>query len=399
MDIIGMSISGSVVILLVIILRRIFFKSIPSKLIKFLWLAAAAKLLVQFGSLPYVSTVISSGSVRRYSLEAIGENIYAAQNGLCILIDVSLSEPLKYLWLFGAVFTGALFFFNHIKTKRMFSCALPCGYDIEPLKKSFKIRRKVVLVTSEMTDTPFTYGIIRPKIILPKTIDFSDKKMIDNILCHELGHIKCLDILFKLVMIICLSVHWFNPLVWVMMKLSDKDIEFACDETAISHRMSSRREYAMTLINMEEHRCSYYAAGFTGGGLEERITRIMAETKPRRSYAAGTAAVLMTVMAAVCVRIISTGTMNHTLSESAEAVSASEVSENAAESVYYYDYAEEEVTESVKIASFEKNDTIYEVTVIAKDSADLHEIDNISDVVYITTTTLKVYEYADIPTA
>lgn len=120
-----------------------------------------------------------------------------------------------YIWLFGAVFAGAVFAIYHIKSRRIFSCAVPADYNIEPLKNEFGIIRSVRLLVSDRTDSPLTYGILSPVIILPKSMDMrgGDER---NVLCHELAHIKRFDALFKALLAVCAAVYWFNPVVWIM---------------------------------------------------------------------------------------------------------------------------------------------------------------------------------------
>lgn len=303
MDIIGMSISGAVMILLIILLRRIFRNSLPKRAVKLMWLAAAVRLLVPFGDLFSFSTSVIYDMGDTVVTETVfdSDEIFCNRSG--IIIDVDIPDFVRYLWLFGAVFTGAYFLFCHINTRRIFFCALPCGYDIEPLKRSCKIKRKVSLMVSDMTDTPFTYGIISPKIILPKLAELGDEKQLKSILSHELSHIKSFDVLYKLVMLCCVSVHWFDPIVWVMLILSERDIELVCDERAIAYGKSAPEEYAMALISMEEQRCAYCAAGFAGGSLEERIVGIMTKKKRKHSAVSAVISAVMMTAAAMFVNV------------------------------------------------------------------------------------------------
>ncbi len=304
MDIIGMSISGAVMILLIILLRRIFRKSLPKKAVKLMWLVAAVRLLIPFGNYLHVSTSVTYSSENTVITEIVNDIAAIPYNRFNIVINADIPDFVQYLWLFGAVFIGAYFLFCHIRTRISFSDALPCEYDIEPLKRSCKIKRRVGLMMSDRTDTPFTYGIVFPKIILSKIAGQGDEKQLKNILFHELSHIKSFDVLYKLVMLCCVSVHWFDPFVWVMLILSDRDTELVCDERAISYGKAAPEEYAMTLISMEERRCEYCAAGFAGGSLEERIVGIMTKKLRRHSAVSLVISAALTMAAAVCVNVV-----------------------------------------------------------------------------------------------
>lgn len=313
MDIIGRSLSAAAVIAVIIFLRRVMFKKMPKRVLSALWLIAAAKLLIPSGAGAAAAAVSHvSDAVAETSYSAVPA--YGAPSGFSeavIRIAVPVPEsglpvPLfRYIWLFGAVFTASIFVMSHIKSRRVFSCAVPADYDIEPLKSGFGIIRRVRLLVSDRADSPLTYGVFAPVIILPKGMDIRGSDM-RNVLCHELAHIKRLDALFKTLLAACAAAYWFNPFVWIMFVLANRDIELACDETALRCGRTAPEEYAMTLITVEEGRRfprgkSFYPAGsFSGGSLEERIRDVMTK---RKSALAGISAASVSVLAAAVLNI------------------------------------------------------------------------------------------------
>lgn len=102
------------------------------------------------------------------------------------------------------------------------------------------------------------------------------------VLAHELVHIKRFDIITKVVLAVALCIHWFNPLVWVMYVLANRDIELSCDETVIRQfGENTRAVYAKVLISMEETRSGFtpLCNNFSRNAIEERITAIMKTRK------------------------------------------------------------------------------------------------------------------------
>lgn len=76
---------------------------------------------------------------------------------------------------------------------------------------------------------------------------------LDYILTHEFVHIRRFDMLTKLVLTSVVCVHWFNPFVWVMYLLANRDLELSCDETVVqTFGNSIKSGYAMMLIGMAE---------------------------------------------------------------------------------------------------------------------------------------------------
>ena len=88
-------------------------------------------------------------------------------------------------------------------------------------------------------------GVIHPVIF---TENHSRIMKRDYVLAHELVHIKRFDIITKVVLAVALCIHWFNPLLWVMYVLANRDIELSCDETVIFEKNTR----AGKLISMEE---------------------------------------------------------------------------------------------------------------------------------------------------
>lgn len=117
---------------------------------------------------------------------------------------------------------------------------------------------------------------------MPKTADWTDKETLDYVLGHEYEHIRRFDAVTKLVLTSALCVHWFNPMVWIMYILANRDIELSCDE-AVIRRFGERTKsaYAMTLIRMEETRSglSPLCNNFSKNAIEERIVAIMKTKK------------------------------------------------------------------------------------------------------------------------
>ncbi len=85
-------------------------------------------------------------------------------------------------------------------------------------------------------DSPVMTGMISPVILLPD-MAFTEEEL-SMILRHELVHWKRRDIWYKFVLLLANAVHWFNPLVWVMARQADQDIEISCDGAVLAGKMN-----------------------------------------------------------------------------------------------------------------------------------------------------------------
>lgn len=134
---------------------------------------------------------------------------------------------------------------------------------------------------NDQISSPVTIVFFKPQIHLPVGFDLEEKEAIKHVLFHELVHIKRHDHLFKLVMLLSLSLYWFNPFVWILFRLFNKDLEFSCDlATLKTLGQENKAKYANTLVNMEEKRQEANLAGlvfvaFAGDFLKERVLNIM----------------------------------------------------------------------------------------------------------------------------
>lgn len=90
-------------------------------------------------------------------------------------------------------------------------------------------------------------GVFKPVIYLPDNHGDSEK---DYILLHEQTHIKHGDSLTKIIGVLAVAVHWFNPLVWIAFSLFEQDIEMRCDEKTIDHmETNTKKAYSMLLVS------------------------------------------------------------------------------------------------------------------------------------------------------
>ena len=150
----------------------------------------------------------------------------------------------------------------------------------------------------EQVDSPFVLGFLKPRIYLPYAITDSDMA---NVIAHEQAHIRRKDHWWKPVGFLLLSIHWFNPVLWLAYILLCRDIEAACDEKVIRRmEKDEMRAYSAALLHCSVHRRRIAACPLAFGetGVKERIKRVMNYKKPAFWIVA--AAVLVSVIVACC---------------------------------------------------------------------------------------------------
>lgn len=193
---------------------------------------------------------------------------------------------LTVIWIIGTALLALYFVIIYVRCMKWFSESLPVSgheYIDKWLAEHKLLRRKITVRSFDGITSPLTYGIFSPVILLPNNYEQLSEDELNIILTHEYIHIERFDAAFKLVLTAVLCVYWFDPLVWLMYSLANKDIEFACDEAVLCRLGSDEKQkYALTLIRMEELKGSS-APTITGFGdniFKERIITIMKFKKP-----------------------------------------------------------------------------------------------------------------------
>jgi len=235
----------------------------------------AVGLLTGANQLPYLdffSGILSS--IRMLSV------IYTFNATLLTLPnDIPMTFPIAVIWIIGMSLAALFFLVTHFRARKVYSESLPVDCDCvnQWLSRQGGIRR-IQARQSDRITAPLTYGLLKPVILFPKTTDWRDTANLQYILAHEMSHIRQLDILVKWLLAAALCIHWFNPLVWAMYVLANRDIELACDETVVTiFGETAKPDYAMVLVGLEERRSVYSPlnAGFAKNSVEERIVAIM----------------------------------------------------------------------------------------------------------------------------
>ncbi len=115
-----------------------------------------------------------------------------------------------------------------------------------------KLKRKVNIYVSDRIDTPVVSGIANVRIIIPAFLAGNcSSKELEYVIIHELVHIKRHDNITKLLALLSLCIHWFNPLIWICFSLYQKDMEMSCDARVLTaYENDIRTEYANSLLNV-----------------------------------------------------------------------------------------------------------------------------------------------------
>lgn len=289
MSLFQMSVAGGVLILFIVLIRALAIHRLPKTTFLALWMIAALRLLLPF-SIPltfniHIGLDVFSDVVQELPSGNIASTL-PGDSPPSYDIGTAVPSPatehistFEILWLVGVLLLAIYFSISYFRSMRKFRMSIPDNTPyIQNWLTAHQISRPLAVRSSDLISSPLTYGILHPVILLPKKLDRNDQVALKYVLTHEYVHIRRFDAITKILFAAVLCIHWFNPFVWVMYVLANRDMELSCDAWVI--RMmgaKNRSSYALMLIKMEERRngMSALCSHFGKNAISERIEAIM----------------------------------------------------------------------------------------------------------------------------
>ena len=289
MSLFQMSVAGGVLILFIVVIRALAIHRLPKTTFLALWMIAALRLLLPFSiPLPFnihIGLDVFSDVVQELPSGNIASTL-PGDSPPSYDIGTAVPSPatehistFEILWLVGVLLLAIYFSISYFRSMRKFRMSIPDNTPyIREWLTTHQITRSIEARSSDLISSPLTYGILHPVILLPKKLDRNDQVALKYVLTHEYVHIRRFDAITKILFAAVLCIHWFNPFVWVMYVLANRDMELSCDAWVI--RMmgaKNRSSYALMLIKMEERRngMSALCSHFGKNAITERIEAIM----------------------------------------------------------------------------------------------------------------------------
>ncbi|WP_273225900.1 M56/M15 family metallopeptidase [Geosporobacter ferrireducens] len=308
------SFMASILILLLLLIRKLFYRRFGARFLHSLWILVLLRLLIPvtfespfsifnlldmnfritsmvqnnnetFKVLPFAHEPLMEEELVGSNTEHSGyqDDIADNENNL----HLSILKVLSLAWLMGFLVLAVFSYIITIRFKHRTRNFKPLEnseiqFLVEYCRKKVKIKRPISVYMNPYFRSPCISGIIKPRIYLPEDICCrADQVQLQHILLHELSHYKRKDLWSNLFSVLTVLVHWFNPLVWLAVKKMRYDREIACD--AYVMEMLEEEEtmnYGMTIIHFSnlfsnKYKQLYFASFFEiNSQLERRITMI-----------------------------------------------------------------------------------------------------------------------------
>ena len=300
LKIINMSISASWLVVAVLILRLVLKKA-PKWVNVLLWGIVAVRLICPFS---FESALSLIPSAETFPEKVISGPSFDIQTGISP-VDNRINDYLgdRYfegvtvptnngnnimtiltiVWIIGILLLGAYTIISYRRLHREIDTAVHYRDNI---------------FQSENVSSPFVLGIINPRIYLPFSMNEQD---LEHVVAHEQAHIRRRDHWWKPLGFLLLTIHWFNPLMWLAYVLLCRDIELACDEKVIKELGNEQRaDYTQALVacSINRRRIAACPLAFGEVGVKERVKSVMNYKKP--AFWVIIIAVIVCVDVAVC---------------------------------------------------------------------------------------------------
>ena len=300
LHVLNMSICASYIVLAVLLLR-LLLKKAPKWITVVLWGIVALRLILPFSIESIFSLIPSAETV---SPDIMLDRTPEIDSGIPILNQVvnpiiggsfapdplTSANPLQLwiptwalLWIVGMAAMLVYMAISYLRVLRKIGTA---------------VRLRDHLYQSEAVVSPFVLGLLKPRIYLPFCID---EKHLEYVLAHENAHIRRRDHLWKPLGFLLLTLHWFNPLMWLGYILLCRDIELACDEKVIrSLHHDARADYSEALLLFSVNRRMIAACPLAFGevGVKTRVRSVLSYKKP--AFWIILAAIILCIAVAIC---------------------------------------------------------------------------------------------------
>ena len=282
LKIINMSIAASWLILAVLVLRLVL-KKVPKWITVLLWGIAAVRLVLPFSVESPWSLVPSAETVSPEIMMDPAPTIHTGIPAINSAVNPVISR--SFAPAPGASANPLQIWIPRLAVVWLTGIAAFLAYTAASY---WRLRRKVsaaVLLRdnvfqSENVASPFVLGVVRPKIYLPFNID---GQAMEQVIAHELAHIRRRDHIWKPLGYLLLTVYWFNPLLWLAYVLLCRDIELACEEKVIKELDNEHRaDYTQALLACSASRRAVAACPLAFGevAVKERVKSVMNYKKP-----------------------------------------------------------------------------------------------------------------------
>lgn len=306
-EILNMSLTGSIVILAVMVIR-FFLRKAPKKWSYLLWLVVAFRLacpvalpspislmgavnapVTTEGTIEYIPQTIVRPQTPAVSPvtptpgTVTPDTVAPAPHSPSAPAPFSVMDILPVVWLMGMAVVLIYSVVSYLRLRHRLTEAILYHENVWQ---------------SDKVHSPFILGLFRPRIYIPFGLD---EQTLRYVLAHEHCHLKRKDHIIKPLAFLLLTLHWFNPLCWLAFHLMGRDMEMSCDEQVLAQENGDRKVYSTALLSFAANRRfpAPSPLAFGEGEVRPRITNAL-NWKAPKVWVTAAAGVLCVAVLLLC---------------------------------------------------------------------------------------------------
>ena len=273
LSVLEVSLNLSIIIALLLLFSTAIEKHYTSKWNYIIWMILAIKLIIPFNlnplepkiQFPLALTYFNEESKNTkeitsfYSTDKVPEtNTYNStinsKTNYYKTSNYTITEKLSFLWI-GGIFLFITFFSSQylLFRKKALRWSIPIKDESilstkDSLICNLNIKGNLNILKCKIINTPMVIGLFKPILLLPDK-NYSPESLY-IILNHELIHFKRKDTLYKLLMFLTNAIHWFNPIIYIMVNKANKNLELFCDDEVIKDKdVNFKKQYSNILLS------------------------------------------------------------------------------------------------------------------------------------------------------
>ncbi|MBQ7075667.1 MAG: M56 family metallopeptidase [Clostridia bacterium] len=262
-----LSMFGFGITAVLLLLKPITAKKFPAKWQYYVWIAVLLSMIIptykliparEVQKIQYMTQTKTPVNEAEITEEAqqnpVAPDITEREIRVMPDVKIKVFDLLAIIWLVGtAVFllTVALSYITYILKRRKNAVSMEDNLVLSEVKKELKIRRNIRVRMSPDVGSPMLVGVLFPVVYMPcKEIP---QDMMRLVFLHELTHYKRKDLIIKWFALFVNSVHWFNPLSYILCANLSEACEVSCDmEVTKNMNDEEQKLYMKTILELVE---------------------------------------------------------------------------------------------------------------------------------------------------
>lgn len=253
-----MSLSGSVMTVICLVLRRLLKGKVSTRLFYLLEKVAVLYYLIP---LPFLkgwyrealSHIIPQRPMKIEQISLIWTNHVVHADGKMYFNAYAVIQVLvAVVWLIVVCFLTARMLVDYVRTSRVIARYADKGMTdrqkafLDRIKEQYGVKQKVFLSSGYAGIYSMTFGVCSPVVVCDREVGSKEAELL---VCHEMVHIKCRDVIWKILMQFAVILHWWNPVIRILQHDFEFVCECSCDETVMQGKTEEEvREYRVLLI-------------------------------------------------------------------------------------------------------------------------------------------------------